>query len=92
MQGLNEAETPLATVRACLGQLGRTLGIARSLVKAGKQVDLTGLDAEMGFVCARMLDLPPEEGRALHPELLALRAELDSLSQVLEARAPPPPD
>jgi hypothetical protein len=90
MQGQNDIESPLATVRACLEQLGRTLGIARSLVRAGKQVDLTGLDAEMGFVCARTLDLPPDEGRALRPELLGLRAELDALSTALETREPPP--
>jgi hypothetical protein len=91
MEGLNEAETPLDTVRICLAQLGRTLGIARSLIRAGKQVDLTGLDAEMGFVCARMLDLPPEDGRALHPDLLALRAELESLSETLASRGGKPP-
>jgi hypothetical protein len=90
MQAPNDAETPLATVRACLEQLGRTLGIAHNLVRAGKQVDLSGLDADVGYVCARTLDLPPDEGRALRPELLGLRAELDALSTALEQRAPPP--
>ncbi|MGA3400078.1 MAG: hypothetical protein ABSC95_12735 [Acetobacteraceae bacterium] len=90
MQAPNDAETPLATVRACLEQLGRTLGIARNLVRAGKLVDLTGLDAEMGFVCARTLDLPPDEGRAMRPELIALRAEIDALTAALATRAPPP--
>jgi hypothetical protein len=90
MQAPTNAETPLATVRACLEQFGHTLGIARSLVQAGKQVDLTGLDAEMGFICARALDLQPDEGRALRPHLAGLHAELDALSTALAARAPPP--
>jgi hypothetical protein len=90
MQGQKDLESPIAAVRACLEQLGHTLGIARSLVQSGKQVDLTGLDAEIGFVCARTLDLPPEEGRAVRPELMGLRAELDSLSAALETRAAPP--
>jgi hypothetical protein len=90
MQATNDADTPLATVRACLEQLGRTVGIAHNLVQAGKQVDLTGLDAEMGFVCARTLDLPLEEGRALQPELAGLRAAIDALTAALAARAPPP--
>ena len=90
MQAPTDAETPLATVRACLEQLGHTLRIARALVRAGKQVDLTGLDAEMGYVCARTLDLPPEEGRALRPELIGLRTELDALTATLATPAPPP--
>jgi hypothetical protein len=90
MQAPNHPETPLAAVRACLEQLGHTVGIALRLVCAGKQVDLTGLDAEMGFVCARTLDLPPDEGRALRPELLGLRSEIDALSAALATRAPPP--
>jgi hypothetical protein len=90
MQAPTDAETPLTTVRACVDQFGHTLGIARSLVQAGKVVDLTGLDAEMGFICARALDLQPDEGRAVLPELIGLRAELDALSTALAARAPAP--
>lgn len=90
MQAPNHSETQLATVRACLEQLGRTLGIARSLVAAGKRVDLTGLDAEMGYVCARTLDLPPEEGRTLRPELIGLHAEIDALATALATQAAPP--
>ena len=88
MQGQKDTETPLAAVCGCLEQFGHTLGIARSLVQAGKQVDLTGLDAELGYVCARALDLPPDEGRGLRPELIRLRAELDALSAALGTQAP----
>jgi len=84
-----ETETPLGGVRACLEQFSHTVGIARSLVQAGRRVDLAGLEGEMGFICARTLDLPPEQGRGLRPALLALRAELDALLAALTARAPP---
>jgi hypothetical protein len=43
----------------------------------------------MGFVCARTLDLPPDEGRALQPELVGLGAAIDALTASLAARAPP---
>ena len=90
MQVPNQAETPLAAVRACLEQLGHTVGIAHRLVLAGKHVDLTGLDADMGFVCARALDLPPDEGRALRRELINLRSEIEALTAALALQAPPP--
>jgi hypothetical protein len=90
MQGQKDSDTLLGAVRGCLEQFGHTLGIASSLLRAGKQVDLTGLDAELGYVCARALDLPPDDGRALRPELIRLRAELDALSAAVELRAPPP--
>jgi hypothetical protein len=90
MQPPHLAEAPLATVRACLEQLGHTVTIAHRLVQAGKWVDLTGLDAEMGYVCARVLDLPLDEGRALRPELVGLRTELDALTAAVATPAPPP--
>ena len=63
-----------------------TVRIARALVQAGRQVDLGGLDRMVGLLCARVLDLPPEQGRTLRPRLLALLAELDELNGAL---APP---
>lgn len=80
---------PLDAVRSCLEQIGWTVDIARRLVEAGKQVDLTGLDSQMGFVCARALDIPPEEGRDLRPAFIDLLRAVDSLSVALRARAPP---
>jgi hypothetical protein len=90
MQTLIEAETPLTAVHACVEQLGHTLSIARNLVGAGKQIDLRGLDAEVGFVCARALDLQPDDGRAVRPALIGLRRDLDTLAAALATRAPPP--
>jgi hypothetical protein len=82
-------ETESDAVRASMQQIGCTVEIARRLVEGGKQVDLAGLDSQMGFVCARALDLPPEEGRALRPALLELLQAVDALSAALMARAPP---
>ena len=76
-------------VRSCMEQFGWTVDIARRLVEADKQVDLAGLDSEMGFVCARVLDLAPDAGRDLRPRLIDLLHQVDSLSAALGQRAPP---
>lgn len=76
-------------VRSCLEQIGLTVDIARRLVEAGRQVDLVGLDGQMGFVCAQALDLPPDDGRDLRPVLIELLGAVDTLAGALGARAPP---
>ena len=60
-----------------------TLRIARGLIEGRRQVDLAGLEAMVGLLCARTLDLAPEQGRALRPRLLLLLAELDGLTKAL---------
>jgi hypothetical protein len=37
----------------------------------------------VGLVCARALDLPPEEGRLMRGELQALLSEVDALAASL---------
>ena len=91
MSARTDTATPLETLRACLEQLSHTLGITGSLVRAGRDVDLKGLEAEIGFVCARALDLPPEDGRAVRPALIGLRAQLDAVTAILSARGASPP-
>ena len=91
MHAAMEAATPFAAVLTCLEQLGRTLAIARNVALAGRRLDLAGLDGETGLVCARVLDLPVEEGRTLIPALVALRAQLEALFQALECSGAPPP-
>jgi hypothetical protein len=49
-------------------------------------VDLSGLEGMVGLLCARVLDLPPAQGRGLRPLLASLLAELDELNGAL---APP---
>ena len=66
--------------------ISATLRIARGLIEGRRQVELAGLDAMVGLLCARVLDLPPEQGRALRPRLALLLTELDGLAGAL----PPP--
>jgi hypothetical protein len=72
------------TAEALAEGVSATLRIVRGLIAGHRQVDLAGLDAMVGLLCARTLDLPPEQGRALRPRLLLLLAELDGLTGALE--------
>lgn len=75
-----------AAATALAEGISATLRMARALIEGHRQVDLAGLDGMVGLLCARALDLPPEQGRALRPRLLLLLAELDGLNGAL---APP---
>ena len=59
------------------------VGIARALVEAGRAIDLTGLDRQVGLLCAKSLDLPPDDGRRVRPRLIALFGSMEALSRVL---------
>lgn len=65
-------DTPADAVRAYAEQLTRLVDTARALVDSNREVDLTGLECEIGLLCAKSLDLPPEEGRRIRPRLIAL--------------------
>jgi hypothetical protein len=76
-------DTPIERVRAGVAALRRTASLARALAQAGRPIDLAGLDGQVGLVCARALDLPPEEGRLMRGELQALLSEVDALAASL---------
>lgn len=61
------------------------LRLARGMLGSGRRVDLAGLDQMVGRLCARCLDLPPEEGREMRPRLAALLAEIDALNATLSS-------
>jgi len=63
------------------------LRLARGMLDSGRRIDLAGMEQMVGRLCARCLDLPPEEGRAMRPSLAALLAEIDALN----ASLPTPP-
>ena len=63
------------------------LTLARALVQSGRPLDLEGLAELAGRACAASLDLPPEQGRALRPRLVALLAEVDALAASCRAAA-----
>ncbi len=79
---------PAAVQRALAEQVQHTVAIARALAGSGRPVDLAGLDQAMGLLCAKALDLPPDQGRLARPALAVVLAELDLLSTTLRAKAP----
>ena len=77
-----------AAVDALTDNLMGVLGVARALAACGRSVDLAGLNASVGLLCAKALDLPSDHGRRLRPKLALLRNDLDALSTALRAREP----
>jgi hypothetical protein len=73
----------MATTLAFCDAIARTISIAHSMLDAGQDVDLTGLDGGIGLLCAKSLDLPPAMGRALRPRLTAVLHALDDMSLAL---------
>ena len=61
---------------------------ASRLVSGQRSVDLAGLDQQVGLICAKVLDLPPSEGRALRHHLLRALHEADALMQTLSGDRP----
>jgi tRNA U34 5-methylaminomethyl-2-thiouridine-forming methyltransferase MnmC len=79
---MSDPQTQAATMaEAACG----TLRMARALVESRRHVDLAGLQDAVGRLCAASLDLPPEQGRALRPQLAAVLAELDALARAMQA-------
>ncbi len=74
---------PLIELRAFADDVTQTLGVARGLVEAGRYVDLTGLEDQIGLLCAKALDLPPDEGRAIRGDLVGMLARVEALSAAL---------
>jgi hypothetical protein len=82
------AEAPAAAVRALAQELTRLVDVARVLVDADRVVDLAGLDHQVGLLCAKTLDLPPDEGRRMRPRMIALLASVEGLSRAFAAHGP----
>jgi hypothetical protein len=83
-------ETPIEAVRALADELTKMVGVACALIEADRAVDLAGLDRDIGLLCAKSLDLPPDEGRAVRPRLIALLGSAEALVRVLATHAAPP--
>jgi hypothetical protein len=82
--------TPADAVRELADGLGQMLRIAGALIEGGREVDLAGLEGQIGLLCAKTLDLPMEEGRAMRPLLHDLLARIDTLTATIAAPARPP--
>ena len=78
---------PLQAAEALTSELATTLRLARAMASSGRPVELSGLDEQVGLLCAKALDLPPEQGTALRPALISLLADLDALHGVLARHA-----
>lgn len=81
-------EAPIVAVRALADELTKTIDLARALAESGRTVDLTGFDRDIGLLCAKSLDLPPDDGRRIRPRLIALSGTLEGLSRALAVHAP----
>ena len=67
-----------------LQRVGTTIAVAQGLAASGRSIDLTGLDAAAGMLCARVLDLPPTDGAAMRHALADLDRRLRLLAQTLK--------
>ena len=76
----------IAAVRALADELTRTVEMACALAEAGRSIDLTGFNDQVGLLCAKSLDLPPDDGRQIRPRLIALSGSIEALSRVLAPR------
>ena len=65
-------------------RLTRTVSVARALIGSGRSVDLSGLEDGVGLLCAKTLDLSPEESRDMLPAMIELRAQIDRLTARIE--------
>jgi hypothetical protein len=60
---------------------------ARQLVRAGRTIELAGLDRRIAGLCETVVILPPDERRDLLPLLEDLRLSLDELAGALKSAA-----
>ncbi len=83
------AHDPVAAQHDLAEQVRKTVAIARALAGMDREVEVVGLDHMVGLLCAKTLDLPPDQGHTARPGLLAILAEIELLSATLRAKAPP---
>jgi len=70
-------------------QVSGFLRIARILIEDGRRIDLSGLESEIGRLCAAVLDLEPQVGKRFKPRLSALLAEVETIEGRLAAMTTP---
>jgi hypothetical protein len=85
---LPAAEPPPRLLMTLAERLARTIAVARALILAGRMVDLAGIEDGIGMLCAKALDVPSEQARALLPALYDLRAQVESLTLALRPPGP----
>lgn len=79
----------VASIRARGVQISQMISISIAMVKAGRTIDISGLDTAVGQLCASCLDLPPHSGLTMRPFLEITRSDLEALCHQLTANQAP---
>lgn len=74
-----------SAAQASLSRMAASVAVATGLVLSSRQIDLAGLDATAGILCAQILDLSPNESAAVRPSLLELSTSVTALIDILHA-------
>jgi hypothetical protein len=61
----------------------RMIRVAHALAQSERTVDLQGLQRQVGLLCAKALDLPPEQAGFARLELHRLVQGIDALEQTM---------
>jgi hypothetical protein len=80
----SDTDAAVTAIAAAVEQLTETLVLARVLVQSGMAIDLSGLDREVGDLCADAISLPRAEGRDMATPLADLLAEIEQLERLME--------
>ena len=70
---------------ADMDAVGDIIARTEADLAAGKVLDLAPLESHIQELCARIEGLPPGDGRALQPKLLALADDFGRLGRSIEA-------
>jgi hypothetical protein len=69
-----------------LTEIGNIALQAQALIDNGQSIDLSGLEARMGLLCAKALDLPPPLRPQARAELATLQSPIERLFETLAKR------
>lgn len=77
--------SPCSEIMAELDAVGGQIARAEADLAAGAVLDLGSMERHITELCTRIQGLPPGEGRALQPKLLALADDFGRLGRSIEA-------
>lgn len=69
-------------------QTRRIVSVAQAMVASLRPVDLAGFEANVGLLCAKALDLPPDKAPAARLELSRLLTGLHALELAIREQVP----
>jgi len=82
-----QSRDPGDGVVIAIGRIAAAL--AEALGAGARPVNLAGLDAEVGLVCARTLALPKDQAQACLPALTALLGRVETVRDAMLRNRPP---